>query len=103
MEDFNWKDLKKEETKEKIVEVKKEVKKKVVVKRPVIEKKQPKFRKEVKYFLTYIGPPCKLRIAGIPEQRIKRNKEYEVAQKVYEAFLNVEGYRVEKKTIKVEI
>lgn len=102
MEDFNWEDMKKKSTEEKIEEVK-EVKKKVVVKKPVVVKAQPKFRKEIKYFLTYIGPPCKLRIAGIPEQRIKRNKAYEVAQKVYEAFLNVEGYQVEKQTIKVEI
>jgi len=102
VEDFNWEDMKKKSTEEKIEEVK-EVKKKVVVKKPVVVKVQPKFRKEIKYFLTYIGPPCKLRIAGIPEQRIKRNKAYEVAQKVYEAFLNVEGYQVEKQTIKVEI
>ncbi len=69
----------------------------------VVTKKKPKFRKEIKYFLTYIGLPCALRIAGIPEQRIKRNKEYEVTEKVYTAFLSVEGYRVEKRTKRVEI
>ncbi len=66
-------------------------------------KKKPKFRKEIKYFLTYIGLPCALRIAGIPEQRIKRNKEYEVPEKVYTAFLSVEGYHVEKRVKRVEI
>lgn len=68
-----------------------------------VVKERPKFRKEIKYFLTYIGPPCHLRIAGIPEQKIKRNKAYEVVERVYKAFLGVEGYCVEKKEIRVEI
>ena len=69
----------------------------------VVAKKKPKFRKVTKYFLTYIGLPCALRITGIPEQRIKRNKEYEVMEKVYKAFLGVEGYHVEKRVKRVEI
>lgn len=82
----------------------KKVATKKVAPRKAIIKQKPKFRiTGVKYFLTYIGLPCALRITGIPEQRIKRNKEYEVDEKVYQAFLGVEGYHVEKKEIRVEI
>ena len=77
--------------------------KKAVTKKAAIEEK-PKFRiTGVKYFLTYIGPPCALRIAGVPVQRIRRNREYEVDERVYKAFLGVEGYCVEKRVMKVEI
>lgn len=63
-----------------------------------VKKSIPKRRKgKIKYFLTYIGPPCKLQVPGIGV--IKRKKEYEVAKETADSFRGSVKWRIDERFV----